>query len=279
MGKVVPCIIRETGVRGFVIGVQRVGNVGMVTKTVLIVNFPVVDKIKTVRANLIADILSRDIRHPTPNFSTPDLDEQVLIRTVGMKITDTKLIELAENTRQDQNLQTVKKYISEGWPVHKKSIPSSIKPYYDFKEDLYLWKDIICKGPAIVIPEKQRTKVLQQIHAAHLGINASLSRARNKVYWPGMNRDIEEAVKSCRQCQRFRPAQTKEPLIPHRIPTYPWQEATADIFYLASSPYLLIVDRYSAYPEVYKMLPNRLMLPKLFPSSKKLFRDLEVQKY
>ncbi|XP_023244041.1 uncharacterized protein K02A2.6-like [Centruroides sculpturatus] len=170
-----------------------------------------------------------------------------------MKITDTKFIELAENTRQDQSLQTVKKYLSEGWPVHKKSIPSNIKPYYDFKEDLYLWKNIICKGPAIIIPEKQRTRVLQQIHAAHLGINASLSRVRNKVYWPGMNHDIEKVVKSCRQCQRFRPAQTKEPLIPHRIPTYPWQEATADIFYLASSPYLLIVDRYSAYPEIYKM--------------------------
>lgn len=38
--------------------------------------------------------------------------------------------------------------------------------------------------------------------SAHFGIQATKNKVKEKYYWPGMSRDIEDYVKSCDQCQR-----------------------------------------------------------------------------
>ena len=48
---------------------------------------------------------------------------------------------------------------------------------------------------------------------------------------------------------------TKEPLIPHTLPTRPWQYIASDLFEINGKQYLLTVDRYSKYPLV-DYMPN-----------------------
>ena len=48
---------------------------------------------------------------------------------------------------------------------------------------------------------------------------------------------------------------TKEPLMPHTLPTRPWQYIASDLFEINGKQYLLTVDRYSKYPLV-DYMPN-----------------------
>ena len=76
------------------------------------------------------------------------------------------------------------------------------------------------------------------------------ARARPILYQPGMSRDIESGVAECGVCARFRPANQKEPLIPHSVTDHPWQKLGADIFHFGGKDYLVLVDYYSKFPEV-----------------------------
>ena len=86
-----------------------------------------------------------------------------------------------------------------------------------------------------------------------MGIEKSKSRARACVYWPAMYSDIEREVKQRTVCNQYSNANQKEPLLPHPIPTHPWQKVGIDFFALGGKDFLLIVDYYSKYPEVMQM--------------------------
>jgi len=86
-----------------------------------------------------------------------------------------------------------------------------------------------------------------------MGIEKSKARARTCVYWPAMYSDIEREVKQCAVCNQYYNANHKEPLLPHSIPTHPWEKVGINFFTLDGKDFLLIVDYYSKYPEVIQM--------------------------
>jgi len=91
----------------------------------------------------------------------------------------------------------------------------------------------------VVIPSSMRNEILKCIHKGHMGIEKCKQRARTCVYWPSMYRAIEQAVQSCPVCAAYSKQNQKEPLLPHPIPTCPWEKLGADYFSLA------IVDYYT----------------------------------
>ena len=109
---------------------------------------------------------------------------------------------------------------------------------------------IILKGSKMVIPSTMRKAILNKIHKGHLGIEKSRRRARETVYWPGMNSDISQMIDNCTVCLQFKPLQVKEPLIPHEVPNRPWQRVGADLCTFDGKEYLVVSDYYSLYPEV-----------------------------
>ena len=66
------------------------------------------------------------------------------------------------------------------------------------------------------------------------------------MYWPGMTKDIDQVVSQCRTCLCFWRSSTKEPLLPHALPTRPWEKLGVGIMTLKAKDYLIVVD-YSKY--------------------------------
>ena len=66
-------------------------------------------------------------------------------------------------------------------------------------------------------------------------------------------KDIENMVKECHTCASKIPPR-KEPMIASDLPLYPWQKVGADLFELKGSKYLLVVDYFSRYVEVAKLM-------------------------
>lgn len=95
-----------------------------------------------------------------------------------------------------------------------------------------------------------RQDILKKIHTGHMGVQKSKERARDIVYWPCMSQEIESFVGKCSTCQEYQNLRQKEPLIPHSIPSRPWQMAATDLFWWNNANYLLIVDYYSNYFEI-----------------------------
>ena len=102
----------------------------------------------------------------------------------------------------------------------------------------------------MMIPKILRRSILEQLHAAHLGINKTCARANQIVYWPRMTNQIENLVSNCAICNKFKNAQQKETLLPHNVPELPWQKVGVDIYSFSGKDYLIIIDYLSKYPEI-----------------------------
>ena len=76
---------------------------------------------------------------------------------------------------------------------------SDVKPYWSYKEEILI-NGILFKGERLIIPASMRKAVLKQLHQAHLGIEKTKLRARVTIFWPQINQQIEEMVKTCRTC-------------------------------------------------------------------------------
>ena len=92
--------------------------------------------------------------------------------------------------------------------------------------------------------------MLQKLHEGHLGITKTLTRAREDLFWPGMNVDLTEKIKNCPVCLETRPSQQPEPLKSHEIPPLPWAEIGADILHKNGRNYVITIDYYSKRPEL-----------------------------
>ena len=119
-----------------------------------------------------------------------------------------------------------------------------------------------------------RQEVLKRLHQAHMGIEKTKLRARATVFWPGINKQIEDMVKSCETCLENQKKQTKETMIRSEIPTYPFHIVGTDLFYWNGQDFLLLVDYYSRYWEIEKLIniKSRTVIKKL----KKMFARLGI---
>ncbi|XP_049868122.1 uncharacterized protein K02A2.6-like [Pectinophora gossypiella] len=101
---------------------------------------------------------------------------------------------------------------------------------------------------------------LQEIHNTHQGIVKCKNLARNYVYWPGIDTDIERVCRACETCARERPAppaavSRTAALHPWQWPQEPWYRLHADFFSLAGNTlyYFVIIDAHSKWIEAYRV--------------------------
>ena len=194
----------------------------------------------------VADTLSRAYQEIGPNDT---LEEELEIHIV-LPISTPKLNELREETLKDPVLQRLTKVILNSWPQRKSHLSPSIQNYWDYKEELTVFDDLIFKRNKVVIPTVLRHEMLKVIHQPHLGEEASKRRAREVLFWPEMDKDIEKLVKSCSICNQNKPRQPSEPLKPYPAPSRPWQRIGVDIFTFHGKNYLITVDFYSVWFEI-----------------------------
>ena len=61
--------------------------------------------------------------------------------------------------------------------------------------------ELVLRGTRIVKQTSLRQRVLNLVHEGHPGIVGMKSRLRSKVWWPGIDKQIEMHCKSCYGCQ------------------------------------------------------------------------------
>ena len=79
-------------------------------------------------------------------------------------------------------------------PEKKADIPSEIRPYTGFQDELSEANGILFKGEQIIVPKSMQKEMLQIIHQGHLGRDKSLAAAREVLFWPGMTSQIIDTM-------------------------------------------------------------------------------------
>ena len=85
----------------------------------------------------------------------------------------------------------MKHTITQGWPSTITEVPNVIQPYWTFCEELTVEDGLVLKETRIVIPNKKHEGVLKLIHEGHLGLSKCKLLAKDTVYWPGLNDQLE----------------------------------------------------------------------------------------
>ena len=156
-------------------------------------------------------------------------------------------------TQDDDKLAIIKHIIQQGWPKTITEVPSEVQPYWTLREELTLEDSLVLKGTRIIIPSKKREDILKLIHEGHLGLNKCKMRAKETVYYLGMNEQLEQLILNCQLCLKYsrsKDKNTPNTALGHEIPSVPWSKVATDRFHFESKSYLLVVDYTSRFPIV-----------------------------
>lgn len=206
----------------------------------------------------LADTLSRhfcgDEVHVVRSDFEEEIEEMPKIEGINQMVaSEDKMARLKDETSKDDVLQAVKAAIQRGWPESKSSLPAVVTPYFQFRDELVVHEGLILRGDRVFIPKTFRTKTIQDLHAAHQGIESTLRRAQESIYWPNMNNEVKDYISRCDTCLTYVPRQQKEPLLNHEVPYRPWAKVATDLFQFENKDYLVAVDYFSDFFEVIRL--------------------------
>ena len=165
-------------------------------------------------------------------------------------------------TKQDKTLQCVSWLIqSQQWhriddlpEEHQEANVTELKAFRQVNEELTASEElnVILRNNRIVIPAALRDKAIQLAHEGHQGLAKTKQLLREKVWFPGIDRQAKEAVNSCLMCQANGFDSRPDPLKMSLLSPEPWHTVHTDFCGpLPTGEYLLVViDAYSRFPEV-----------------------------
>lgn len=175
-----------------------------------------------------------------------------------------KDVELASET--DPTLKLIREAVSSGdWTRLSGTM------YKALSDEIWVLGQLVLRGNRIIMPESLWQHTLSLAHEGHQGIVRTKARLREKVWWPNMNKQVEQLVKSCYQCQLVGPRSKPEPIKSTKLPEGPWSEIAIDLLEIPGGNHLLVViDNYSRWPEV--VLVKKTDAQHIITAMKGLFR-------
>lgn len=158
------------------------------TECLLRYNFTV--QYKRGAENQIADALSR-----LPLLAKNVEDE--IVAEVGNCISKE---EFQATVKEDPTLQGVIHFVVGQWP-HKKALPASVLPFHQVKYELSVVDDLLLRGDRVVVPATLTANSIELAHESHPGIVWMKQRLRECYWWPQMDQQVQNTIRSCPVCQ------------------------------------------------------------------------------
>ena len=115
---------------------------------------------------------------------------QLDVKVCHIQFSKPRLNELRDETRKDEVFDRLKEHILTGFPERARDIHPSVRPFWNFRDELSIEDGLIIKGCQIVVPSTLRHRFLQDLHTAHQGVTRTQQRARSCGYWLDINKDI-----------------------------------------------------------------------------------------
>ena len=218
-----------------------------------------------------ADYLSR---HPLPSVDQQDRTEEhvnfILTNAIPNSVT---LEQIQQATATDELLCRVKHaYTSNQWhkeiAAAKDNIKTELMQLQRIKDEITVsTSGIVLRDHRIIMPESLRQTCIDIAHEGHLGIVKTKQLIRLKIWFPGIDKLVENTISQCLPCQATQVGNTHEELHMSELPAAPWTQLSADFKEIGQNKgYLLVViDDYSRFPVVEPVSSTsaKCVIPKL----------------
>ncbi|XP_040076469.2 uncharacterized protein K02A2.6-like [Ixodes scapularis] len=198
----------------------------------------------------LADALSR---FPTKETMQEEEEKFQVNSLDHISVTQDRLNEIRDATAADVQMRLLREYAQTSWPEQKEQVPQLGRPFWSYREEIHEEDGLVLPSNKIIIPTAIRSKILNLLHTAHAGKDKMKRRAREILFWPGINADIDREHDECSKCEKYKSRNAKMPLLSHALPTLPWQLVGTDFFTHEGKDYIILVDFYSFYFEVEEM--------------------------
>jgi hypothetical protein len=199
--------------------------------------------------NNIADLISR---LPARDSETSCLSEfcyeyvRFVMDTNDADLGVLSLSDIRRETKKDSVLSKLCECVKSGnWSAYAKD-----KQVMFLRNEMSVHEDILLRGNRIVVPLSLRNDILKLAHETHMGIVKTKQLLRQKFYWVGMDKDIEQLVKNCDVCIINQPLNANMPLQNVALPEGPWKKGAVDILGPIDDKYIVTyIDYYTSYLE------------------------------
>ncbi|XP_054277998.1 uncharacterized protein K02A2.6-like [Macrosteles quadrilineatus] len=158
--------------------------------------------------------------------------------------------EISLATVNDPILSKILDFALHGWPSH---MDDTLRPYFLRRAEISVERNCVLWGRRVIIPSPFRKEILNLLHQEHPGESRMKSLARSYVWWPKLDQNIEETVKECKICQSTRNTTPLVPLQHWAWPKHCWQRIHIDFASFKGHEFLIVVDSYSKWLEVFHM--------------------------
>ena len=156
--------------------------------------------------NQLADCLSR-VGGLQDSIKLPKLSVYHITSQLNTRSDSSQ--QLHEASQADDTLAILKYTIQKGWPSSLKEVPREIQAFWTFWEKLTIEDGLLLKGTRIVVPSTKQVEILELIHEGYLGLIKCKLRAKETVYWPGLNGQLEKLVLNCQLCLKYSQSKCK----------------------------------------------------------------------
>ncbi|XP_014678409.1 PREDICTED: uncharacterized protein K02A2.6-like [Priapulus caudatus] len=124
--------------------------------------------------------------------------------------------------------------------------------YLTVKDELAVFNGLVLRNTRIVLPVSLRQQAIELAHVGHQGVVKTKSLLREKVWFPGIDRLVEDRIKQCLPCQAATTNNAEGPEPLKMTTLWPWKEVAVDFAgpFPTGEYLLVVVDEYSRFPEV-----------------------------
>ena len=136
---------------------------------------------------------------------------------------------LIQATQDDTTLRKLKKQLKKGYITKDKEMA----PYAKVFNQLSISDSgLILKEEKIILPSKLVNTAIKKAHkGSHPGMSSMKRRIRSHFWFPGLNAQIEETVRTCKQCSMFTNKTRRNKLHAHTLEnTNAWERLSIDLF-------------------------------------------------
>ena len=128
-------------------------------------------------------------------------------------------------TQRDPILSQVHEMVTKG--CLSSHVPV-LDPFYACKNEITVHSGCWMWGVRVIVPLKRRPQVYEELHKGHLGVVKMKALARSYIWWPGIDKEIEETAKTCSGCQPMQAEPITAPVNPWKWSSPPWQRIHTD---------------------------------------------------
>ncbi|CAL4060369.1 unnamed protein product [Meganyctiphanes norvegica] len=124
---------------------------------------------------------------------------------------------------------------------------ADLKPFASMLADFHIEQDVLFYGARIIIPTMLQTRLLEELHQTHMGAAKMKETSRKYFWWPKITVQIDDIVKKCLGCAKYKRKPANTQLCPWPFARRPMERVHIDFCEYKGKQLLIMVDSFTKY--------------------------------